>query len=235
MNGRKELKLLTIDTSTTACSAALSVDGKIRGESFLDGDKTSSVHLLTSICDLMRDAGLDVDGLDGIGVALGPGSFTGLRVGAATAKGLALAANKPVFGFSTLAMLALNLPYSAYPVCPMLDARKNEVYTAIYNCDELPRVSVEDCVTTPGVFLDRIRESTLFVGSGAVRYREVIESKLGGKAIFPPCFCNQPRAAAGAMLTLHAFSMGKPVPPSLLNPYYIRPSEAEFKKMSRND
>ncbi len=235
MNDMKDLKFLTIDTSTTACSAALTVGGMIKGEFFLDAGKTSSVHLLTNIGNLMRDAGLFIDGMDGIGVALGPGSFTGLRVGAATAKGLALAANKPLFGFSTLAMLAMNLPYSAYPVCPMLDARKNEVYSAIYNCDGFPSALVEDCVMSPDVFLERIKEPTMFVGSGAVRYREMIETNLGGKAVFPPCCCNQPRASAGAMLTLHSYSQGKSETPSSLNPYYIRPSEAEFKKMSRND
>jgi tRNA threonylcarbamoyladenosine biosynthesis protein TsaB len=235
MNKKNELKFLTIDTSTTACSAALTVDGKIAGEFFLDADKTSSSHLMANIRDLMRDVGVVMDGLDGIGIALGPGSFTGLRVGAATAKGLALAANKPVFGFSTLAMLALNLPYSAYQVCPMLDARKNEVYTAIYHCGGLPEVIIEDCVISPDVFLEKIKEPTIFIGSGAIRYREMIESKLGGKAVFPPSCCNQPRASVGAMLTHYAFSLGKSVPLALLNPYYIRPSEAEIKKLSRND
>lgn len=231
----KYLKFLTIDTSTTACSAALTDDGKITGEFFLDTGKTTSGQLLANIGSIMRDAGVLTDGLDGIGVALGPGSFTGLRVGVATAKGLALAAKKPVFGFSSLAMLALNLPFSAYPVCPMLDARKNEVYTAIYHCDGLPETVIEDCVVSPDVFLEKITEPTVFVGSGAMRYRELIGSKLGGKAIFAPCFCNQPRASRGSLLTCHAFSHRLAVPLSLLNPYYIRPSEAEIKKISSNN
>jgi tRNA threonylcarbamoyladenosine biosynthesis protein TsaB len=180
----------------------------------------------------MRTAGVMMDGLDGIGVALGPGSFTGLRVGIATAKGLALAANKPVFGFSSLAMLALNLPYSAYPVCPMLDARKNEVYAAIYHCNGLPEAVISDCVESPGVFLEKITEPTLFLGSGAIRYRELIETHLGEKAKFAPICCNQPRASVGSMLTFHAYTNGMTVPLPLLNPLYIRPSEAEIKKRS---
>ncbi len=226
---------MTIDTSTTACSAALTDGGKVKGEFFLDTDKTSSGQLLANIGIIMHEAGVIIDSLDGIGVVLGPGSFTGLRVGVATAKGLALAANKPVFGFSSLAMLAMNLPYSKYPVCPMLDARKNEVYTATYHCNGLPEADIEDCVLSPGVFLEKITEPTVFVGSGAIRYRELIESKLGEKAIFAPCFCNQPWASAGSILTFHAFSQGLDIPLSLLNPYYIRPSEAEIKKISSNN
>lgn len=234
MNVKKHQRILTIDTSTSACSAALTVDGNTAGEFFLDAGKTSSGHLLANIGNLMRDVGLVMDDLDGIGVALGPGSFTGLRVGAATAKGLALASGKPLFGFSSLAMLALNLPYSAYQVCPMLDARKNEIYTALYRCDSLPEAVIGDCVVSPADFLEGITEPTVFVGSGAIRYREMIESKLGGKAVFPPCCCNHPRAAVGAVLVHHAFSKGESVPPAMLNPRYIRPSEAEIKKLSRS-
>ncbi len=207
-------------------------NAKIIGEFLLDTDKTLSRQLLAAIDCVMRDTGLTIDSLDGIGVALGPGSFTGLRVGVATAKGLALAADKPVVGFSSLAMLALNLPWSAYPVCPMLDARKNEVYTALYHCSGLPQVTFGDCVVSTAVFLDNITETTVFLGSGAIKYREMIESRLGRKAIFAPCSCNQPRASVGAVLAQHAFLQGNATPLALLNPTYIRPSEAEIKKMT---
>ena len=222
--------LLTIDTSTTACSAALTDNGKILGEYLLDTGKTLSGRLLEVIDCIMKETGLAVAGLDGIGVALGPGSFTGLRVGVATAKGLALAADKPVAGFSSLAMLAMNLPWSAYPVCPMLDARKNEVYAAIYNCESYPATIVEDCVASPALFLEKITKPTVFVGSGAVRYREMIESKLGPMAIFAPGVSDQPRASVGAALAHRVFLQDKTTPLSLLNPVYIRPSEAEIHK-----
>jgi tRNA threonylcarbamoyladenosine biosynthesis protein TsaB len=225
------LKILTIDTSTTACSAALTDGEKITGEFVLDTDKTLSKHLLNQIDSILRSAGESIDGLDGFGVSLGPGSFTGLRVGIATMKGLAVASDKPVAGFSSLAMLAMNLPWSAYQVCPMLDARKNEVYTGLYRCEGLPGIVSADCVASPADFLDNIEERTVFLGSGAVRYRELIESRLGKKAVFAPFSCNQPRASAGAILALQAFSRGETMPLELLNPAYIRPSEAEFKKM----
>jgi tRNA threonylcarbamoyladenosine biosynthesis protein TsaB len=229
------LKILTIDTSTTACSAALTDGEKITGEFILDTDRTLSKQLLNQIDFILRSAGMSIDDLDGLGVALGPGSFTGLRVGIATVKGLAVASDKPVAGFSSLAMLAMNLPWSAYQVCPMLDARKNEIYASLYRCEGLPGIISEDCVVSPADFLDNIGETTIFLGSGAVRYRELIESRLGDKAVFAPCYCNQPRASAGAMLAYQAFSRGETMSLALLNPSYIRPSEAEIKKMAGKD
>ncbi len=225
------MKILTIDTSTTACSAALTDGEKITAEFLLDTDRTLSKQLINQIDSILRSAGLTVDELDGFGVTVGPGSFTGLRVGIATVKGLAVASDKPVAGFSSLAMLAMNLPWSSYQVCPMLDARKNEVYTGLYRCEGIPAIISADCVTAPADFLDNIAETTVFLGSGAVRYRGTIESRLGKKAVFAPFSCNIPRASAGAVLAYHAFSRGETVPPDQLNPAYIRPSEAEIKKM----
>ncbi len=229
------MKILTIDTSTTACSAALTDGEKIACELALDTDRTLSKQLLNQIDFLLRNAGMSVDDLDGIGVALGPGSFTGLRVGIATVKGLAIATEKPVVGFSSLAMLAMNIPWSAYQVCPMLDARKNEIYTGLYRCSELPGMISEDCVTSPADFLETIVETTVFLGSGSIRYRDLIKSRLGDKAVFAPCYCNQPRASAGAMLAYQAFSQGETLSLDLLNPSYIRPSEAEIKKLAGKD
>ncbi len=126
------MKLLTIDTSTSTCSVSLTIGEKVVSEYLLSLEKTLASRLIRLVDAALGEAGLGVTDLDGIGVALGPGSFTGLRVGVATVKGLALAAGKPVAGFSSLAMLAMNLPWAAYPVCPMFDAKKKEIYTAVY-------------------------------------------------------------------------------------------------------
>lgn len=225
------MKLLTIDTSTTACSVALTEGEKITAEYVLDTERTLSKRLVYQIDSILREAGVAVADLDGFGVSLGPGSFTGLRVGIATVKGLALASDKPVIGFSSLAMLAMNLPWSSCQVCPMLDARKNEVYAGLYQCEGIPTIISADCVAAPADFLDNIVDTTVFLGSGAVRYREIIVSKLGSKAVFAPFSCNTPRASAGAALAFQAFSRGEVTPIDQLNPAYIRPSEAEIKKM----
>ena len=225
------MKLLTIDTSTSTCSVALTIGGRLVAESLLDSERTLSERLLVSIDSVVRDAGLLLTDLDGFGVSLGPGSFTGVRIGVSTVKGLALATGKPVAGFSSLAMLAFNLPSSPVPVCALFDARKKEVYAALYRCGSLPVPLQADCVMTPERFLGLISGPALFVGNGALRYRGLIEETLGDRAVFAPAHCHQPRAAAGAVLALEAFRSGVLTPLPFLNPAYIRPSEAELSKM----
>jgi len=189
--------------------------------------------LLRLIDRALSEAGLGVTELDGIGVALGPGSFTGLRIGIATVKGLALAAGKPVTGFSSLAMLAMNLPWAAYPVCPMFDAKKKEIYTAVYNCRELPVPVIADGVISPGDFLENLDGVTIFVGEGALAYRELIVARLGDKALFAPSSAQQPRASQGAVLARGAFARGEVVPLAALVPRYIRASEAELANIKK--
>ena len=227
------MKLLTVDTSTSTCSVALTVGERLVAESLLDTERTLSERLLAAVDTVLRDAGLLLSDLDGFGVALGPGSFTGVRIGVSTVKGLALATGKPVVGFSSLAMLALNLPASSLPVCPLFDARKKEVYAAVYRCGSLPEPLHADCVMAPERFLALVEGKALFVGNGALRYRELIEETLGDRAVFAPPHCHQPRAAAGAVLALEAFRSGTIMPLPFLNPAYIRPSEAELSKMTR--
>jgi tRNA threonylcarbamoyladenosine biosynthesis protein TsaB len=227
------MKLLTIDTSTTACSVALTRDGALVSEYLVCQGKTLSSRLIDAVDLLLREAGLTPIELDGFGVALGPGSFTGLRVGIATVKGLALATGKPVAGFSSLAMLAMNLPWATYPVCPMYDARKKEVYAGLYECRDAPRPLSPDCVLPPEAFLDRITGPVIFVGEGAVRYRDVIINRLGDRALLAPATADFPRASAGAVLAAAAFGRGDTVSPELLLPVYIRPSEAEIALLKR--
>ena len=147
------MKLLTIDTSTTSCSVALSIGEKIVSECQGNNGKTLSSRVLDFVSRVLDETGVAADELDGIGVAIGPGSFTGLRVGIATAKGLAMATGKQVAGFSSLAMLAMNLPWAVYPVCPMFDARKNEIYCGLYDCQDFPVPLSDDRVVPPAPFL----------------------------------------------------------------------------------
>ena len=161
------MKLLTIDTSTTSCSVALSIGEKIVSEYQGNNGKTLSSRVLDFVSRVLDEAGVTADELDGIGVAIGPGSFTGLRVGIATAKGLAMATGKQVAGFSSLAMLAMNLPWAAYPVSPMFDARKNEIYCGLYDCQDVPVPLVQDNVVPPARFLQGLEGQVIFVGEGA--------------------------------------------------------------------
>ncbi|MHC1697272.1 MAG: tRNA (adenosine(37)-N6)-threonylcarbamoyltransferase complex dimerization subunit type 1 TsaB [Geobacteraceae bacterium] len=227
------MKILTIDTSTTTNSVALTMDGRLLAEYSVNPDRNHSSSLMNGLDMVLKNSGLTVDALDAIGVSQGPGSFTGLRVGIATAKGLALASGKPLVAFSSLAMLAMNLPYAEYPVCTLFDAKKNEIYAALFRCRELPETLLAECVMPPAEFLSRLRGPTLFIGSGAVRYRELIVETLGDLAIFAPPLCHQPRASAGALLATDLFARGELASPAALVPSYLRASEAELARLKK--
>lgn len=227
------MKILTVDTSTNCSSVALSNGSTLLGESILGEDRSSSGRLPDAIDKLLAAAGLTPDGLDAFATSLGPGSFTGVRVGIAMVKGLALATGKPTLGFSSLAMLAMNLPHCAFQVAPLFDARKQEVYAGLYRVSELAQPLRDDAVLSPKDFLASIDAPTVFLGEGALRYRELIETTLGELAIFPAWHCHLPRAAAGASLALDAAQAGNFIPLPLLNPRYLRASEAEIAKRRR--
>jgi len=224
------VKILTIDTSSNCSSVALSDGRSLLGECILGEDRCNSGRLMDAVSSLLKAARLTPEGLDAFAVSLGPGSFTGVRVGIATVKGLALATGKPVVGFSSLAMLAMNLPFSSLPVAPLFDARKSEVYAGLYRCGALPEPLAPDAVLPPASLLAAIDTPTLFVGDGAVRYRELIVSTLGELALFAPWHADLPRAAAGAVIALDAALRGEFTPLCLLNPTYLRASEAELAK-----
>ena len=210
---------------------ALTVGGRLVAETLFNLEKTHASRLLGLVDTTLGVAGLTVKDMDCIGVALGPGSFTGLRVGIATVKGLALVADKQVCGFSSLAMLAMNIPWASHPVCPMFDAKKKEVYAALYACRYLPSPLIEDCVAPPGDFLERLEGAVIFVGEGALAYRDLIVDRLGERALFAPPSAHLPRASNGAVLAGVVFEKGGAVSPAALLPCYIRPSEAEIARM----
>lgn len=227
------MKILTIDTSSNCSSVALSDGANLLGEYILGEDRCNSGRLPDAISKLLASAGLTPAALDAFAVSLGPGSFTGVRVGIATVKGLAMATGKPAVGFSSLAILAMNLPFASCQVAPMFDARKSEVYAGLYRCTTLPEAISPDAVIAPADFLSRITEPTLFLGDGALRYRELIQSNLGELAFFPPWHAHLPRASAGAVIALDRALKGEFTPLALLNPTYLRASEAEIAKQRR--
>jgi len=221
------MKLLLVDTATSVCSVAV-VDGtRLLAEVLINRPGPSSSRLSESVEQVMSFAGICLSDLDGFGVTTGPGAFTSVRVGLSTVKGLALATGKPVVGFSSLALLAANFPWTVLPVCPLYDARKGEVYAGIYHSAAVPEVIQSDQVTSPEAFLALLTEKTLFVGDGAERYRVVIEEMLGEKAAFAPSWANVPRAAAAASLVLTMFAQDRGCTAAGLFPNYLRRSEAE--------
>ena len=221
--------LLTIQTASPAGSIALTAGDHLLAEFSLDVRKTPTEWLLQSIEALLHKTDIKQADLDGIAVVQGPGSFTGLRVGLATAKGLSLAAGCPLLGISSLRCLAMQVPFADLPVCAMLDARKQEVYTATYRWEDgAPHPITAESVIAPELLLSATSEETLFVGNGAQVYRTLIVRQLGDRAHFAPAFTNLPRAAGAAALAVRDWAAGRTCTADELMPNYLRPSEAEL-------
>jgi tRNA threonylcarbamoyladenosine biosynthesis protein TsaB len=229
------MNILAIDTSTSYASIAVTVDEQVAAESVLNTDRTLSARIIPEIERLLATAGMTITDIDLFASSVGPGSFTGVRGGVATMQGLALATGKPCAGFSSLAMLAMNCALHPTLICPLLDARKSEVYGALYDCSTpLPVPNISDCVLPPAALLDRITAATaeqvIFLGEGARRYRDHIIECLGDRALFAPFPLHTPHAANGALLALHASHRNELLAPSQLLPVYLRASDAEINK-----
>ncbi len=233
MREAEELRILALDSSSMSGSVALSCGSVPVAEVFLQIGKTHSEILLDQIDQLLSRAGWAPADLDLLAVVTGPGSFTGLRIGVATVKGLAQALNKPVVGVSSLQAVAMNLPLVQTPVCAFLDARKKEVYTQIFNWrEDRPEAQAQARVLPPDVVLGEISGTIAFVGSGVPLYCGEIVSRLADRALFPPPCAHQIRASQVAWLALRQCSGRSFLQPAELVPTYIRPSDAELNLKS---
>lgn len=220
--------LLTLDTTTRSGGIALSRGSELLAEYSCQVPGHHTDWLLQAIKHTLADTGLTLQQLDGIGVMRGPGAFTGLRVGMATAKGLAIGLGLPMVGISSLQTLAVGL-CTQLPVCALFDARKQEVYAGVYRADEFPpRPLGPERVVGPEQLLASLAGEILFVGDGAVAYRELIESCYGGQGRFAAGPANRLRPGAAAALAYAAWESGEACSPAALNPLYIRLSEAEI-------
>ncbi len=221
--------LLCVDTSTMYCSVAVISDSGCISEHTLISRITHSKRLLTAIDEIMQECELKWQDLAGLAVSLGPGSFTGLRIGLTTAKGICMATGLPLMGISSLEALASQFPHCALPICPILDARKQEVYTALYQTTSSPHIThIEPVVIGIEKLCAAIDQPTLFIGDGVEVYKEQIIEYLADKALFG---CPQlifPRAAAIGALALGQFKTEQFLDPASAAPLYIRPSDAEM-------
>ena len=224
------MKILAVDTSTLSCSAAVVADGLLRAELNTVNSQTHSKHLMDMISTLCGMSELKIAEMDGFAVTIGPGSFTGLRIGISTIKGLAWSLNKPVVGVSSLDAIAWQCAPSPYPICSLLDARKQEVYYCRYRFsgDELKKEGIEQ-VASPDRVLRDIHEPCLFVGNGALLYKGKISDELGESAHFAGWNQHTIRASTVAGLSLARFRRQKTDDVALLVPLYIRKSDAELQ------
>jgi len=232
------VNILSLDTSTSLASVAVTIGNDVAAESVFSTNRTLSARLIPEIERLLVIAGLEITSIDLFACAIGPGSFTGVRAGIATAQGLALATGKPCAGFSSLTLLTLNFSLASNPVCTLLDARKNEVYGALFDCTSpQPKAIISECVLQPELFLESLCSKTaspvIFAGEGAVRYRDLISAHMGAKALFAPYSQNAGHASHGASLALELYRNGGAFEPARLVPVYLRASEAEYAKMDQ--
>ena len=227
------MKVLGIDTSSAVGSIGIIEDESVIAEYSLNVLESHSARLMPAIDDVLKRAGLKIQELDAFAVTTGPGSFTGLRIGMSTVKGFCYTLKKPIVGVVTLDVLAYNLKYTDKLICPILDARKQEVYSAIYR-GGLKLVRQTDYLCTKIEFiLAQLNEPTIFLGDGMKRYREVVFQNLKERAIIAEPLLGFCRGAVVARLGYERLANGESDDCFSITPFYIRKPEAEVKMGDR--
>lgn len=231
------MKILGLDSSGIVASVAVVEDGTMIAEYSVNYKKTHSQTLLPMLDEVAKMTELDLDTIDAIAVAGGPGSFTGLRIGSATAKGLGLALKKPLISVPTVEALAFNLYDVQGLVCPIMDARRNQVYTGLYRFEDHCLKVVEDQMAVPmEALLEKLNEyacPVTFLGDGVSVFKTMIEEKLQVPFSFAPAHVNRQRAAAVAALGLVYFREGRYETAAEHMPDYLRVSQAERERAER--
>ncbi len=230
------MKVLGIDTSTSCGSVGLVEDELVISDYLLDIPITHSERLLEAIETVLKGARFKIENLDGWAISLGPGSFTGLRIGVSTVKGLALATKKPVAGVSSLDVLASQISPTPYLLCPILDARKGEVFTAFYRYEGETSLRLQSPIEAiePGQLVLRIKEPTIFFGSGVKTYGAFLKETLQSLVLFPPPPLHIPHGSTVAKLGVERLKRGETLDLTNFTPLYVRPSEAEIKWKERH-
>lgn len=231
------MKILGLDSSGIVASVAIVEDDVLLAEYTVNYKKTHSQTLLPMLDEVARMTELDLETVDAIAVAAGPGSFTGLRIGSATAKGLGLALDKPLAAVPTAEALAYNLYDTEGLICPIMDARRNQVYTGIYRYKEHKLCTVEDqmavAVTELLERLNALGEPVTFLGDGVPVFQETIAEMLKVPYSFAPAHVNRQRAAAVAALGMVYYKEGRIQTAAEHAPDYLRVSQAERERAER--
>lgn len=238
------MKILAIDSSGMVASIALTEDEKLVAEYTVDHKKTHSQTLLPMLDEVKKMTGLDLSSIDAIGVASGPGSFTGLRIGSAMAKGLAEALDKPIVEVPTLDAMAYNLFGCGGVICPIMDARRNQVYTGFYTFDRDEkaesgfsfRVIKEQFAESIDEVIARLNElgrQVMFLGDGVPVFEQVIKEKLKAPYGFAPLNCNRQHASCVAVRAEWLYRQGKAIKAWEHKPEYLRMSQAERERLEK--
>ncbi len=218
------MNILAIDSSSVAASAAVLTDGILKAEEFSQNGLTHSVTLLPMAESALKKAGLSISDIDLFAVTVGPGSFSGLRIGVTIAKTLAYGTGKKLCGISTLKAIASNLPFADRLICPIMDARRDQLYTALYKWEDgaLTEIMEPSAISAEELVL-KIKEDVIFIGDGVIRFKGFFEEKLGEKASFAPGNLCCAKASSLAYLAMGEEGGN----PEDVNPSYLRLSQAE--------
>ena len=231
------MRILGIDSSGLVASVAVVDDDVLLGEFTTDYKKTHSTTLMPMLDELIQMLGIEMSSIDAIATAAGPGSFTGLRIGAATVKGLAYALGVPVIAVPTVDAIAYNLYGTKRLICPLMDARRQQAYTGRYTFDEGKFITIEpQTVLSIEEIINQINESgreTVFLGDGVDVFKEYIEQNITVSYYFAPANNNKQRAASVAVLGAALYKEGKAQPAELHKPEYLRLSQAERERQER--
>jgi tRNA threonylcarbamoyladenosine biosynthesis protein TsaB len=224
------VRILGLDTATWRASVGLVVDGTVVTEHSQVADGSHAVSLLPLIEAVLRDADCSIDALDAVAVSRGPGSFTGLRIGLSVAKGLACAAGLRLVGVPTLEALARTVADRHGVICPVLDARKGELYAACFaSAPGSWKRLTADVLVTPEALLAMLPAPSVILGDAVDTYGPLLRQRRGSLVTLLPCESYGPRGGVVACMGWERLQAGQTDRLQDLEPLYIRPSEAELK------
>ena len=228
------MKILALDSSGLVASVAVVENDTLLAEYTVNYKKTHSQTLLPMLDEISNMTELDLSTIDAIAVAGGPGSFTGLRIGSATAKGLGLALEKPLISIPTTAAIAYNIWDTNKFVCPIMDARRSQVYTGIYEfAKDGMQVLLDQSAMDIRALAEKLNamgREVIFLGDGCPVYASVLAECMQVPYAFAPAHLNRQRASAVASLGAEYFKQGKQEPADDLIPIYLRKSQAERER-----
>ncbi|MBQ9699533.1 MAG: tRNA (adenosine(37)-N6)-threonylcarbamoyltransferase complex dimerization subunit type 1 TsaB [Lachnospiraceae bacterium] len=228
------MKILAIDSSSLVATVAVMQDDIMVAEYTINHKKTHSQTLLPMIDEIVRMAEICLDDIDAIAVSAGPGSFTGLRIGSATAKGLGLVWKKPLIHIPTVDAMAYNLYGTDKIICPIMDARRSQTYTGLYRFidDRFTTVMAQCAISIEELALkiNELNEKVIFVGDGIPVFKDYLDENLNVEHYYAPAHMNRQRAGAVAVLGGIYYNEGKTETAAEHGPDYLRQSQAERER-----
>ncbi len=231
------MKMLILESSGLVASVALMEEDKMVCEFTMNHKKTHSQTLLPMVDEMVKITGYEIKDLDAIGISKGPGSFTGLRIGSATAKGLSQALNIPVVSISSLEGLAANLYGTTDIICPIMDARRSQVYTGLFQYEgERLETKMEDTAIAVAELIEILNEkgeAVIFLGDGVPVYEKMLKEGLKVPYRFAPAHMNRQRAGAVGVLAVQYYKEGRVESSRDHKPEYLRKSQAERELLER--